>query len=577
MGYKVGISSGWWHIGKDPNLLGLAQKSGAFGATAGVQFNQVDLDTVIEFLEPELKKQMSEVLRTLGIKVGLHGELGEVAALESAERRIYEQVHKRTVATFKFSKEFGFVYVNVHGSQKLQLQQEESRLRPYGYSFQVVDFWGRPFWQLAEENNEGGRKVKEFLIGKISGNAIRQDDAWGKNVSEEAKKIDTEIEQDIQRQLDEVKKKEGYDKLSEAEKKSIERQIRIEAAKTRDFLLKERTERNADFIYNVWKESTYARYVLEAGEIDAYMAVAIYMYYNKDPLWFNIVGDVHPEKAYVGKSPKNGGEEEDPTMEERFNSAVSAKYHEGHLLKTNKELDGLSLKEFCEKNQVHYLIETPHSQAGSEGLARFYRPCYLYELAKRINSPYVKITIDFEQCMGQNIALDDDKKPGDGVGTWPDDIGKYIHLLHLGEPKPYWGTAHIPIALGSIGHEALYRWIFKLRKKGFRDGIIVFERGSGRSGGGKTMFEVFEYSVQAIRNIVQFLEQDIEPKKLPAEFYGITHENKDVFARQQVTIREHAWDPLEGLLSVVEEKHSFLSGAAVAKQKAQEWEKRKFR
>ena len=565
MAYKVGISSGWWHIGKDPNLLGLAQKSGAFGATAGVQFNQVDLDTVIEFLEPQLKKQMSEVLRTLGIRVGLHGELGEVASLESAERRIYEQVHKRTVATFKFAKEFGVVYVNVHGSQKLQLQQEESRLRPYGYSYQVVDFWGRPFGELAEENNDGARAVKEFLKNKMHAGGsifgqIVSDDAWGKEekkLEEEAKK---KIADETAIAIAQLKKNEEYKKLPPAIQKQEEDKIRYDIEKRYYNEMNNRLK-SQDFIYEIWKKSTFAKYLIESGEIDAYMAVAIYMYYNKDPLWFDMVGDMEPEKAYIKK-------------EEEFNSAVSAKYHEGHLLKKNKEFDGVSLKEFCEKNQIHYLIETPHSQAGSEGLARFYRPSYLYLVAKRINSPFVKITIDFEQCMGQNINLDDEKE---GVAGWPDDIGKYIYLLHLGEPKPYWGTAHIPIALGSIGHEALYRWIFRLRKKGFKEGIIVFERGSGRSGGGKSMFEVFEYSVQAIRNIVQFLEQDVEPKKLPAEFYGITHENPDVFKRQQVAIREHAWDPLEGLLSVPEEKHSFLSSAAFAKQKGQEWEKRKFR
>jgi len=42
-------------------------------------------------------------------------------------------------------------------------------------------------------------------------------------------------------------------------------------------------------------------------------------------------------------------------------------------------------------------------------------------------------------------------------------------------------------------------------------------------------------------------------------------------------MREHAWDPLEGLLSVPEEKHTFFSKTAVEKQKGQEWEKRKYR
>ena len=61
MAYKVGISSGWWNIGKDPNLLGLGSKAGSFGATLGIQFNQVDLDTVLEFLEPDIKTYVDRV------------------------------------------------------------------------------------------------------------------------------------------------------------------------------------------------------------------------------------------------------------------------------------------------------------------------------------------------------------------------------------------------------------------------------------------------------------------------------------------------------------------------------------
>ncbi len=577
MGYKVGISSGWWSIGKDPALLGLAQKSGAFGATTGVQFNQVDLDTVIEFLEPELKRQMEETLKTLGIQVGLHGEVDvEQAALESAERRIYEQAHKRTVAVFRFMKEFKFIYLNVHGSQKPQVQQEERQLRPFGYTYPVVDFYGRPFHELAEDGTDGGNAVMDFIKSRFKRGgligAIQGDDAWERLFREESEKQDKIYEKKIKEALENLERARGFSELPDVQKEDFRQRVRQQLENEKTSILRSIAQGNdSDFLYKVWRESTFAKYLLDAGEIDAYMAVAIYMYENKEPLWHNIVGNVRPETAYVGR---NGDGKENPQMEEKFNSAVAAKYHWGHLHRKNAEMDGMTLKEFCEKNSLYYLIETPHSGRGSEGLARFYRPVYLYELAREVGSPYVKVTIDFEQIMGQNVNLDSDKE---GVQTWPSDIGKYIYLIHLGEPKPYWGTAHIPIALGSLGHEALYKWIFTLRKKGFRDGIIIFERGSGRGGGGKTMFEVFEYSVEAIRKIVQFLEQDIEPNKLPPAFYGITLENPDVYARQQVTIREHAWDPLEGVLSVPEEKHTFLSGTAVAKQKGQEWEKRKFR
>jgi hypothetical protein len=151
-----------------------------------------------------------------------------------------------------------------------------------------------------------------------------------------------------------------------------------------------------------------------------------------------------------------------------------------------------------------------------------------------------------------------------------------VYLFHLGEPKPYKGTAHIPIPLGSQSQEILYEWLYKLRQKGFKNGIMIFERGSGR-GGGKMPGEVLESSVIVIKKIAEFLEKDVAPKDLPLEFYGISYESKDFWPKQMVAMRDHAYDPLEGLLSIPEEKHTFLSGEALRKGKREEWEKRKYR
>jgi len=128
----------------------------------------------------------------------------------------------------------------------------------------------------------------------------------------------------------------------------------------------------------------------------------------------------------------------------------------------------------------------------------------------------------------------------------------------------------------SQAQEIIYEWLYMLRQKGFKEGVLIFERGSGR-GGGKTTSDVFELSVLALRQIAENLEKGIAPKELPLTFYGMSEKNDAVYKRELVAVRDHAWDPLEGVLSVPEEKHSFLSRAAVEKQKAQEWEKRKFR
>ena len=161
--------------------------------------------------------------------------------------------------------------------------------------------------------------------------------------------------------------------------------------------------------------------------------------------------------------------------------------------------------------------------------------------------------------------------------TLPDDFGAQVFLLHLGDPIPYFGTAHIPIALADRGADTLYKWIYWFRQKGFKDGYIIFERGSGRTPGKQQMSNIFEYSVYVIRQIVKYLDRDTKPDALPPEFYGLSLENKDIFAQQLVAMREHAWDPLQGMLKIPEEKHTFLGKAAVDAGKAKEWERGRYR
>ncbi len=538
MPYKIGISTGFWSIGKDPALLGLAQKAGGLGATGGIRFTQLDLETISEFVEPNLKENMKRMQKELGLEVGLHGEIGQLAAFESAERRIWEQAHNRLVETVKKSADLGFKYINYHFSTTIIVQQEESRIRPFGYSYHVVTPWGEPFPALCEKSNAAKDYVMRLLDARGGmASQIAREEPYQKMIKEEEDKLRKEIE-----------------KIIEEEKDPARRNALVQEAQRR---VREKVE-SPNFLYDAWKKSPYSRYVLEGGEIDAYMIVAHYMKEQGDPLWTQIVGSERPEEAYNTK-PKE------------FNAAVAARYIEGHIKeKKNKDLEESTVKDFIKDKEIYVLFENPEAGQGHEGLYRLYDPLQGYHLIKKIGSPYVKMTIDFEHMLTQRID------PNDFVKKAPSDFGKYIKLFHLGEPKPY-HPAHIPIPLGSQAQEILYKWIYELRKKGFTDGYMIFERGGGRTGGGKTPFEVFEHSVWVLRQIAKFLEQDTEPGNLPPEFFGMSFDNKDVYSRQLVTIREHAWDPLHDVLSVPEEKHTFLSRAAVEKGKAQEWERRKFR
>ncbi len=570
MPYKIGISSGWWGIAKDPNLLGLYTKAGSFGATAGVQFNQVDLDTILEFLEPDLKQFMDRMVKELGIEIGLHGEVREIVALESAERKYWEQSHDRFVTTIKNASELGFVYVNMHLSVTQQLFYEEARIRPFGFSYQVVDHLGRAFWELAEQSPAVKRHILRLLSRERSGMAgqVSGEEIYRRRRQAYSHQLNAEITAEALRRVRAAGQPETKDVVQGAFDEVV-RELSDAGILT---------EREANFLYGVWKDSTYAKYVVEAGEIDAYILVAIYMIETGDPLWSGIVGpgysnpDRDAELAYIEKQPE-------------FNAAVAAKYMEGHLTKkdhtANKNLiKGISAKEFLEKNKLMLALEMPQSGEGVEGLARFYNPLHSQYLIRKLNSPMISLCIDFEQTIGQRIDVDKllgTAKERDAKQEVPGDFGKLVFLIHVGEPVPYFGTAHIPIAIGGRGQDILYRWLYSLKQKGFKDGYILFERGGGRRPGDSSMFNVFEYSVWALRQIVKHLDLDTKPNELPPEFYGLSFDNKDIYARQLVTVRDHAWDPLQDLLAIPEEKHTFLSRAAVDKGKREEWERRKFR
>lgn len=559
MPYNVGISTGFWKIGRDPALLGLAQKIAGIGATGGIRFVQVDLESIAEFYEPEIKSQIKQMKEKLNMYAGLHGEIGELMALDSAEKRIWDQTHLRLVQTVKFAAELGFFYVNIHFSNKPLISFTEAQHRTQGYFYPVVDPYGKGLQNIVKGNpqteEEAVRHMEERVIFRSATGL------------EEQRKLQEEVEKDVRRRVEEQYQQiiKAQPQLSEAERKSLKREIEAGIPNA----VREEIRRRSDdpqFAMRMWlklKPDEFEKFVLADGEFGAFHIVAKWLKEKNDPLWNSIAKGKNPNDLYF----------ED---ENAFCAAIASKYIEGHLtLKDNpanrKHLDGMSIKEWCESKKLYLLLENPESGEGAEGLYRLFHPNHFYHVIKQIDSPYIRVTIDFEHMVSQ--ALD----PDEVLKEVPDDFGKLIVLFHLGQPVPYGGTAHIPIARGSLSQEQIYRWLYQLRKKGWRYGYVMFERGGGRTGGGKTPFEVFEDSVAALRQIVKYLDMDVEPKKLPPEFYGISHENIGIFSKQQVAVREHAWDPLEGVLSVPEEKHTFLSGVALQKGKGQEWEKRKLR
>jgi hypothetical protein len=159
--------------------------------------------------------------------------------------------------------------------------------------------------------------------------------------------------------------------------------------------------------------------------------------------------------------------------------------------------------------------------------------------------------------LGNNID------PQEEIEKLPSEAGKLVRVVHVTTPSPL-NPSHMPVYMASEAQVYIYEMLWKLRKKGFKDGVILFERG-GEEGQVKETVEV-------IRVIASHLEKDVEPKELPLEFFGM-REGGPRYSRQIVAIREHALDPLKGMLQVPEEQYTLLGTKAREKGKLEEWAK----
>lgn len=153
----------------------------------------------------------------------------------------------------------------------------------------------------------------------------------------------------------------------------------------------------------------------------------------------------------------------------------------------------------------------------------------------------------------------------------PKDFGSFVFACHIYYPAPV--HIHMPLEISSDEQLKIYKWLFQLRSLGFKDGVLIFERG-----GGQTPLEFIKTTVFSLREVIKNLDKDIPFEKLPMEFFGVSREGFFSEQRQMTIVRDHARDPLKGLLMVPEEEYTTLGRAAIEKGKRpEEWEKEKLR
>jgi len=213
------------------------------------------------------------------------------------------------------------------------------------------------------------------------------------------------------------------------------------------------------------------------------------------------------------------------------------------------------------------VLETPMAHRGVEEWLRLPNPVQMYHLVEEIGPDYIQLAMDFEHML--SIRLEPEKV----IKMLPDGGGEHVMVIHAGYPAPL-TPAHIPIPLGSEQQMYLYKMMYELRKKGFgkgkKDFFIIFERGGGR--------DPVQQSITALKLIVEYLEKEVEPDKLPKAFFGISPELPISEKRQWVNLFHHALDPIKGMLKIPEEEHTFMSRAAIeAGKRPEEWKKEEYR
>jgi hypothetical protein len=591
----LGVSSGLFSVTQEAEkiqLIGFYKKAQSC-ITKGVEFVQVDLESVAEFKEPDLKMNMENVKR-LGITFGVHSETAatgvEIAELDSAIETDYKFGHERLQEILEKSGELGSKYVLIHASESESFISLERHMQPTI----LVDYFGNPLRTFLEKNEQllewamGGKP--EELIDRIMKfwNGIEDRTARKKITEDDIKKVFKEQEF-VWRELihgrtladtirgvlyesihdQEVRHGIDYESMDDERYKNVETMVKINIT---------------DIFRNIRRtvlEFIQSRNLSYGPERIAYYFIARYMEMNNDPLWKTIVDSTlkywaNTENKTVEEWKKIKGivnmTLEDPNFLKYsylWVPAVSAKYIWGHLNqdKNTGPIKYPDFKPIIKKYNMPLVLETPMARRGVEQWLRLANPLQMYYLAKQIGSEYVQLAFDLEHML--SVRLDPEKV----IDLMPSDAGKFVRVIHAGYPSTL-APAHMLIPIGSEQQMYLYKMYYKLWKKGMgkeNDCFLVFERGAPES---------MQQSIVSLRKIKEFMEQNISPEDLVKhlDFFGLAVGEIASPERQMNIIHEHAWDPLKGLITTPEETYTSLGKAATEKGKRpEEWKKEELR
>lgn len=528
MGYTIGVSSGIFRAVSEEQkseFVGLPHKA-MFSMFKGVMFTQLDLESISEFKEPDLDRRLEEV-RRMGIKYGLHGEVPEYSSafpkLDTALTDEWRRSHERFIVEIKGAAKVKAEYLLFHAATSDSFLVIWREFQPAN----VCDIWGRQLKKFLDENPQyldwALDPKNEFVVASVRFRyGLRH---WMAVAMEEAREAA-------------APKREG-EQAKPVDQKGVQKRA-MELYKN-EFYQEISTD---DPSYGSERVAYYviAKWMHEGGKTCPA---------ELHTLWMDITG---------------GGNIEDERFRTKFEGwvpAVTAAYHWGHFYpeKCPTKIKAEDPKPILKNNNLRLVFETPMAGAGGEEAVRLARATHIYYMVKAINNPLIGVAVDAEHMLSANID------PIEDIKRLPFNAGEKVFVMHVGYPAPM-APAHLPILVGSEAQYYTYRLLWELRKKGMKDAIVIFERGGGQ--------EPVKESIVSLRLITKYLEQDVPPEKLPEDFFGMPIGGPEL-TREIVQIREHANDPLKGLLAVPEEEYGFLSTAAAAKGKLEEWQKRKLK
>ncbi len=518
MPYTIGLSSGIWGAKRGVELLGIPRKI-EWAATGGVTFVEVAMETITEFDEPDIIEKVNRA-KKLGLTFGLHGEayaMGgqDVMPLTSAIETDYMRSHDRLIRHIIGAKKIGALYISIHASDAHPFILLARELEPA----RLVDFWGRRLDVFFKEHP----KILQWLAETQFIKEMYH--AWNKMQNKWANE---------------------YERIKERAEKEPESVKDVDMEKLRKEKL---CEGLSDYV--VCNELEYG------AERVAYYAIAKYMMDTRDPIWMDIVGRKLSDDELFNVAKSN-----------EWVPAVAAKYMWGHFrqdlcpskrsLTDFKEEDA---KVLIERYKIFFSFETTMGMHGYESYMRLVHLTHFYAMIKAIGSPMLGMTMDMEHMLGCGID------PSDDIKNLPPKAGESLRIVHVTIPSPL-NPSHLPVPLASEAQLYIYRMLLEMRKKGFKDGWILFERGGEEA--------MVKESVMSMRKIVEYLNKEIPFEQLPEDFFGLKPMGAEV-RMQEVKIKEHALDPLKGVLAIPEEDYSLLSKASIEKGKRpEEWAKERY-